>query len=379
MMGASLVIPRKQLKSSRNFFQANFTNPISVSVGTYIMESPITAEEVTQALRSLKYNRAPGADHIPAELLKYNPPVVSDLLARAINVIFRTSLHPCAKALINGVVITVPKPNRPTGSCANLRPITRLSTTRKTISTTILNRIRTKWIIGCRLTRVAFESPATSVYILGIDLSKAFDTIDRHRFLMVLDSILDPDEVQMIKALLSATTLQIRLGVKSYSKFARNHGTPQGDALSPLLFVVYLEAALSDLCLHLELSMRELNAIVFANDMDFIHHDSTRLEHILLVAERVFRAWSLTINVSKTDRKTIARAPNTTDESWRTVANWDHYLATPKTYKKFLETMDSFSPTSRNTTLSLIQCLCVAYSAIQLWNMGSHEPRNCQS
>ena len=79
--------------------------------------------------------------------------------------------------------------------------------------------------------------------------------------------------------------------------------------------MVYLEAVLRDLCLHLEISMRELNAIVFADDVDFIHHDPTRLEHILLVAERVFRAWSLTINVSKTKRTTIARAPHTTDES----------------------------------------------------------------
>ena len=118
----------------------------------------------------------------------------------------------------------------------------------------------------------------------------------------------------MIKALLSATTLQLRLGMKCYFKFASNHGTPQGDALSPFLFVVYLEAVLRDLCLHLEISMRELNAIVFADDVDFIHHDPTRLEHILLVAERVFRAWSLTINVSKTKRTTIARAPHTTDE-----------------------------------------------------------------
>ena len=71
----------------------------------------------------------------------------------------------------------------------------------------------------------------TNVYILGIDLSKAFETIGRHRLLMVLDSILDPDEVQMIKALLSATTLQLRLGMKFYSKFASNHGTSQGDVL----------------------------------------------------------------------------------------------------------------------------------------------------
>nr|CCA28178.1 hypothetical protein PITG_00382 [Albugo laibachii Nc14] len=62
--------------------------------------------------------------------------------------------------------------------------------------------------------------------------------------------------------------------------------------------------------------MRELNTIVFANDLGFIHHDPSRLEHILLVAEQVFRSWSLIINVRKTERKTIARATSAADKSW---------------------------------------------------------------
>ena len=71
-----------------------------------------------------------------------------------------------------------------------------------------------------------------NMYLLGIELSKAFDTIDRHQLMIVLNSILDPDEVQLIKALLSATTLQLRLGMTCYSIFASNHGAPEGDALS---------------------------------------------------------------------------------------------------------------------------------------------------
>nr|CCA23568.1 endonucleasereverse transcriptase putative [Albugo laibachii Nc14] len=244
----------------------------------------------------------------------------------------------CA-SLNHGLIITVPEPNKPSGSCANLRPITLLSTTPKTISTVILNRIRAKvdrWLSpnqsGFRVARSTADAVwahrwnidltrrfQSNIFILGIDLSKASDTIDRPKLMLVLDSILDPDEVQLIKALLGSTTLQLRLGMKCYSTFASNHGTPQGDALSPLLFVVYLEAVLRDSCHHLCVSMRELNTIAFADDVDFIHHDPNHLEHILLIAERVFRSWSLTINVNKTERTTITRAPNPTEEGWRTV------------------------------------------------------------
>ena len=162
------------------------------------------------------------------------------------------------ECLNHGVVITVPKPNKPAGSCANLRPITLLSTTRKAISTVILHRIRSKvdaWLSpnqsGFRVARSTADAVwahrwnvalthrfRTSMYILGIDLSKAFDSIDRHRLLTVLASFLDSEEVQLIKALLSTTTLQLRLNMCYYSTFSSNHGTPQGDALSPLLFVV---------------------------------------------------------------------------------------------------------------------------------------------
>lgn len=52
-----------------------------------------------------------------------------------------------------------------------------------------------------------------------------------------------------------------------------------------------------------------------ADDVDFVHHDPNRLEYILLFAERVFRTWSLTINMSKTERTNLAGAPDTTNES----------------------------------------------------------------
>ena len=134
----------------------------------------------------------------------------------------------------HGVIVTVSKPNKPPGSCDNLRPITLLSTNRKTISTLVLYRIRAKvdkWLSprqnGFRLARNTADSVwayrrnialtrrfQTNMYIIGIDLSKAFDTIDRHELLLVLGSILSADEVQLIKVLLSVTTLQLRLGLK---------------------------------------------------------------------------------------------------------------------------------------------------------------------
>ncbi|CCI43313.1 unnamed protein product [Albugo candida] len=300
------------------FLSAQFHKPhlSDVSVGPYIMTSPITAEEVTQAFRSLKNNRAPGTDHVPAKLLKYSPPVVSDILAKAINCHIHNPTTPMRETAL---IMVLSSPFRSLTNRRAAVPTFDRSPFSAPPSGFRVARSKANEVWAHRWNIAVTRRFQTSMFILGIDLNKAFDTIDRHRLLLVLSLILDPDEVQLLKALLRATALQLRLGTKCYSTFASNHGTPQGDALSPLLFVVYLEAVLRDLCLHLEISMRELNFIVFADDVDFIHHDPTRLEHILLVAEQVFRAWSLTINFSKTERTTIARAPNATEESWRNV------------------------------------------------------------
>ena len=87
--------------------------------------------------------------------------------------------------------------------------------------------------------------------ILGIDMSRAFDTIRRDRLMQILETFLDDSELRMIRLLLADTTLEPRLAKGSCAMFNTTIGTPQGDSLSPVLFIVYLEAALRDLRLML--------------------------------------------------------------------------------------------------------------------------------
>ncbi|KDO17716.1 hypothetical protein SPRG_21827 [Saprolegnia parasitica CBS 223.65] len=51
--------------------------------------------------------------------------------------------------------------------------------------------------------------------ILGIDFSRAFDTIDRAKLLTVLQSFLNDDEVRLVRMLLTTTTLRLRIDGKS--------------------------------------------------------------------------------------------------------------------------------------------------------------------
>ena len=87
----------------------------------------------------------------------------------------------------------------------------------------------------------------TNIKISGIDISAAFDTINRRHLLDIVKSIVDEDENRFIQFLLSGTVIDTRMNGTSTSKPSKsNVGTPQGDSLSPVLCTIYLEHALKE-------------------------------------------------------------------------------------------------------------------------------------
>ena len=65
--------------------------------------------------------------------------------------------------------------------------------------------------------------------------------------------------------------LSHRLGSRLFSPFKISTGTPQSNLISPVLYVVYLEAALRDLVGQLDVSHDLLaDMIVYADDADFL-------------------------------------------------------------------------------------------------------------
>ena len=96
-------------------------------------------------------------------------------------------------------------------------------------------------------------------YCVGIDISKAFDNVDRNKLIDILRSRKIPEEnITLIKKLLTNTILELKVGKKLEDKFQTNKGVPQGDGLSPRLFTVYLDEAI-----------RESDEIVHANCHDY--------------------------------------------------------------------------------------------------------------
>ena len=64
------------------------------------------------------------------------------------------------------------------------------------------------------------------VYITGIDMSSAFDTINRQKLMNELNTFLDEDECRMIRTLLSNTTINIQFEDCKGEEIETNIGSP---------------------------------------------------------------------------------------------------------------------------------------------------------
>ena len=75
-------------------------------------------------------------------------------------------------------------------------------------------------------------------------MSKAFDTIDREKLLDMMYRILDPDEIHLAKILIEQVEYIVRVGNTMGESFKTSNGSPQGDGLSAIFFILYLAKAL---------------------------------------------------------------------------------------------------------------------------------------
>ena len=111
----------------------------------------------------------------------------------------------------------------------NLRPVILLPVIRKILSNVVLAKMKPEVDEYLPLSQSAYREKRNTgdiiwayiwiiaktqkvkekIYITGIDLSSAFDTIIRKKLIVILETILDKDELQMVKFLLKDTKLQI--------------------------------------------------------------------------------------------------------------------------------------------------------------------------
>ena len=95
------------------------------------------------------------------------------------------------------------------------------------------------------LAEKAITSSDYNIYILLLDMSKAFDTVNRNQLFETLEEILLPDEIHILHILTNDVKLKVRVCADYGPEFATSVGIIQGVCLSAVLFILYLAKALS--------------------------------------------------------------------------------------------------------------------------------------
>ncbi|GFS21666.1 very-long-chain enoyl-CoA reductase [Elysia marginata] len=153
-------------------------------------------------------------------------------------------------------------------------------------------------------------------------MSAAFDTINGKELLTILKEIVEEDELRIIQCLLSETTLDVKVnGSTLETPFTTNIGTPQGDSLSPVLFIIYLENALKDIRSAHNSSQQRAHCmpseIIYADDIDFIGTESISVGDI----ENNLKTHYLKVNLDKTEHTCVRKDT----EEWKISKKLVHF------------------------------------------------------
>jgi|TARA_B110001454_G_scaffold215734_1_gene237708 exonuclease III len=300
------------------------SEPLDISTETF------TLEELYVVLKSVKINKTPGLDNIPAIIWK--EPSFHSTLLDICNDVFKNHTAP-SPWLTSGIL---PFPKKGDLSCpSNYRGISLTALAAKIYNKLLLNRISPKVDPILRRNQNGFRKGRTTiaqvlslrriieemrnhnkeVTICFVDFKKAFDSINRDIMFQILPLYGIPEAVvQAVKALYTNTRAKVISPDGETDLFNISAGVLQGDTLAPFLFILVLDYALrisldslnsKGILLQNRRSSRNpakyLTDLDFADDLALTSQTIADAEALLHSLESAAAAVGLICNESKTE------------------------------------------------------------------------------
>ena len=162
------------------------------------MKKPFNAKEIRKAAKSLKNGKSAGPDKIHVEMIKYAPIEIHREMSKIFNTVAETGEN--ISELILGLLRPLQKPGKEKGPVIYLRPIILLSVLRKILTICIIRRTWNRLKKHIPLEQSAYQPGRSTteqvfavkilaekailgndykLHLLLLDMSKAFDTVDR--------------------------------------------------------------------------------------------------------------------------------------------------------------------------------------------------------
>jgi exonuclease III len=289
--------------------------------------NPISLKEVEDAIESLDPNKAPGPDGLSGWFFKLHKQQISPLLVKLYNS-FLQGKESIPQQLKEGILVTLPKPNKDPLEVANRRPITLLNLDYKLYSKILNNRLKqflphliSKYQTGFVKGRFIIDNIITLDMILDhlnkcqseaiitfIDFEKAFDSLDHDAIFRTLQFIgLPTSFINTIKDMLSNTNVCIHINHSLTKPIAIQRGVKQGDPISPTLFILTMECLIQTLLSNSQMkgiklsnfSEERIKLLMFADDLVLFSENKKELDRMIQSLQKFGEATSLFVNRSK--------------------------------------------------------------------------------
>ncbi|EYC30555.1 hypothetical protein Y032_0005g2716 [Ancylostoma ceylanicum] len=220
---------------------------------------PITIEETLAALKRMKAGKATGPDDMAAEVWKSQCWSSADWLTKFFNLVIAQKKVPMNWQQSSTIPIWKGK-----ADCTNYRPIRLLSHTIKIFERVIDRRIReaivllspnqcgflptTDAIHAARLLIEKHREKKKPLHLAFLDLEKAFDRVPHEVIWYALRLQGIPEEIlKWVQMLYVDHRSKVQVAAGTSTEFPITVGVHQGSALSPLHFIVVMDALTKDL------------------------------------------------------------------------------------------------------------------------------------
>ncbi|KAF7654481.1 hypothetical protein LDENG_00069260 [Lucifuga dentata] len=313
-----------------------------------LLANEITDKEIQNAISHLKPNKAPGPDGFPSEWYKEMKDLLIPILIlkSSFNHVLKTGIIP--HSWNEAVSSLIPKEGKDKLDCGSYRPISVLNQDYK-IFTHILTK-RTEKILpqiisldqtgfikqrqtqdNIRRTLHVIENITKNglqAVILSFDAEKAIDRVSWEFLYKVLKKFgFHQTFIKIIQALYKSPRAKIKINGALSNTFNLERGTRQGCPLSPLLFVIFIEALSQGIrqdndITGIRLSGKDHKISLFVDILIHLSNPETSILKLFSVLDAFSSVSGYKINISKTQVLCFNYSPNQIISSY-TQLNWD--------------------------------------------------------
>nr|VZI36232.1 unnamed protein product [Spirometra erinaceieuropaei] len=230
------------------------------------LDPPPSLQETIRAVQQLSSGKAPGSDAIPAEVYKHGGPLLMDHLTALFQEMWRQSEVP--QDFKDATIVHLYKRKGNRQVCDNHRGISLLNIAGKIFARILLNRLNnhleqgllpesqcgfrrhrgtTDMRFAARQLQEKCQEMRTHLYSTFVDLTKAFDTVNREGLWKIMRKFGCPERfTQMVRQLHDGMMARVTDNGAVSEAFAETNGVKQGCVLAPTLFSLMFSAMLMD-------------------------------------------------------------------------------------------------------------------------------------